>query len=29
VVARMIELLLAGRTLPNGRLGRVLEVGTG
>jgi protein-L-isoaspartate(D-aspartate) O-methyltransferase len=29
VVARMIELLLAGRTLPDGRLGRVLEVGTG
>jgi protein-L-isoaspartate(D-aspartate) O-methyltransferase len=29
VVARMIELLLAGRTLPNGRLGRVLEIGTG
>jgi protein-L-isoaspartate(D-aspartate) O-methyltransferase len=25
----MIELLLAGRTLPNGRLGRVLEIGTG
>lgn len=29
VVARMIELLLAGRTGPDGRLGRVLEVGTG
>lgn len=29
VVARMIELLLAGRTNANGRLGRVLEVGTG
>jgi protein-L-isoaspartate(D-aspartate) O-methyltransferase len=29
VVARMIELLLAGRTQANGRLGRVLEVGTG
>jgi protein-L-isoaspartate(D-aspartate) O-methyltransferase len=29
VVARMIELLLAGRTDPNGRLGRVLEIGTG
>lgn len=29
VVARMIELLLAGRTDANGRLGRVLEVGTG
>jgi protein-L-isoaspartate(D-aspartate) O-methyltransferase len=29
VVARMIELLLAGRTAAGGRLGRVLEVGTG
>ena len=29
VVARMVELLLAGRTLPDGRLGRVLEIGTG
>ncbi|HEY8359965.1 MAG TPA: protein-L-isoaspartate O-methyltransferase, partial [Ramlibacter sp.] len=29
VVARMIELLLAGRTDADGRLGRVLEVGTG
>lgn len=29
VVARMIELLLAGRRDANGRLGRVLEVGTG
>lgn len=29
VVARMIELLLAGRTDAAGRLGRVLEVGTG
>lgn len=29
VVARMIELLLAGRTDANGKLGRVLEVGTG
>jgi protein-L-isoaspartate(D-aspartate) O-methyltransferase len=29
VVARMIELLLAGRREANGRLGRVLEVGTG
>ena len=29
VVARMIELLLAGRTGADGRLGRVLEVGTG
>lgn len=29
VVARMIELLLAGRTDAHGRLGRVLEVGTG
>jgi len=29
VVARMIELLLAGRTNADGRLGRVLEVGTG
>jgi protein-L-isoaspartate(D-aspartate) O-methyltransferase len=29
VVARMIELLLAGRTQADGRLGRVLEVGTG
>jgi len=29
VVARMIELLLAGRTDASGRLGRVLEVGTG
>jgi len=29
VVARMIELLLAGRTGGDGRLGRVLEVGTG
>ena len=29
VVARMIELLLAGRTLADGRLGRVLEIGTG
>jgi protein-L-isoaspartate(D-aspartate) O-methyltransferase len=29
VVARMIELLLAGRTGAGGRLGRVLEVGTG
>lgn len=29
VVARMIELLLAGRTDASGRLGRVLEIGTG
>ncbi|MGE4242561.1 MAG: protein-L-isoaspartate(D-aspartate) O-methyltransferase [Ramlibacter sp.] len=29
VVARMIELLLGGRRGANGRLGRVLEVGTG
>jgi protein-L-isoaspartate(D-aspartate) O-methyltransferase len=29
VVARMIELLLAGRTDARGKLGRVLEVGTG
>ncbi|MCG2592606.1 protein-L-isoaspartate(D-aspartate) O-methyltransferase [Ramlibacter sp. XY19] len=29
VVARMIELLLAGRTDAQGKLGRVLEVGTG
>jgi protein-L-isoaspartate(D-aspartate) O-methyltransferase len=29
VVARMIELLLAGRTDTQGRLGRVLEIGTG
>jgi protein-L-isoaspartate(D-aspartate) O-methyltransferase len=29
VVARMVELLLAGRTLADGRLGRVLEIGTG
>lgn len=29
VVARMIELLLGGRTGPGGRLGRVLEIGTG
>ena len=29
VVARMIELLLAGRTHADGRLGRVLEIGTG
>ena len=29
VVARMIELLLAGRTDASGKLGRVLEVGTG
>ena len=29
VVARMIELLLGGRTDARGRLGRVLEVGTG
>jgi protein-L-isoaspartate(D-aspartate) O-methyltransferase len=29
VVARMIELLLAGRTGADGRLGRVLEIGTG
>lgn len=29
VVARMIELLLGGRTDAQGRLGRVLEVGTG
>jgi protein-L-isoaspartate(D-aspartate) O-methyltransferase len=29
VVARMIELLLAGRTDAQGRLGRVLEIGTG
>jgi protein-L-isoaspartate(D-aspartate) O-methyltransferase len=29
VVARMIELLLGGRTGADGRLGRVLEVGTG
>lgn len=29
VVARMIELLLAGRTNDDGRLGRVLEIGTG
>lgn len=29
VVARMIELLLGGRRDPDGRLGRVLEIGTG
>ncbi|RYY54783.1 MAG: protein-L-isoaspartate(D-aspartate) O-methyltransferase [Comamonadaceae bacterium] len=29
VVARMIELLLGGRTGGDGRLGRVLEIGTG
>lgn len=29
VVARMIELLLGARTRPDGRLGRVLEIGTG
>jgi protein-L-isoaspartate(D-aspartate) O-methyltransferase len=29
VVARMIELLVAGRTAADGRLGRVLEIGTG
>jgi protein-L-isoaspartate(D-aspartate) O-methyltransferase len=29
VVARMIELLVAGRAGPDGRLGRVLEIGTG
>jgi protein-L-isoaspartate(D-aspartate) O-methyltransferase len=29
VVARMIELLLGGRREPDGRLGRVLEIGTG
>jgi len=29
VVARMIELLLAGTREPSGRLGRVLEIGTG
>ena len=29
VVARMIELLLGGRTAAGGRLGRVLEIGTG
>jgi len=29
VVARMVELLLAGRTDAQGRLGRVLEIGTG
>jgi protein-L-isoaspartate(D-aspartate) O-methyltransferase len=29
VVARMIELLLGGRTDASGRLGRVLEIGTG
>jgi protein-L-isoaspartate(D-aspartate) O-methyltransferase len=29
VVARMIELLLGGRTGADGRLGRVLEIGTG
>ncbi|MBI5274949.1 MAG: protein-L-isoaspartate(D-aspartate) O-methyltransferase [Burkholderiales bacterium] len=29
VVARMIELLMAGQRTPGGRLGRVLEVGTG
>jgi protein-L-isoaspartate(D-aspartate) O-methyltransferase len=29
VVARMIELLLGGRTTAGGRLGRVLEIGTG
>lgn len=29
VVARMIELLLGGRTAADGRLGRVLEIGTG
>jgi len=29
VVARMIELLLGGRTASDGRLGRVLEIGTG
>src|SRR3954447_19165356 len=29
VVARMIELLLAGRPIASGKLGRVLEIGTG
>jgi protein-L-isoaspartate(D-aspartate) O-methyltransferase len=29
VVARMVELLLGGRREPTGRLGRVLEIGTG
>ncbi len=29
VVARMIELLLGGSTSPSGKLGRVLEIGTG
>ena len=29
VVARMVELLLAGQPNPSGKLGRVLEVGTG
>ena len=29
VVARMLELLLGGRREPSGRLGRVLEIGTG
>ncbi|AMO24724.1 hypothetical protein GCM10027034_09360 [Ramlibacter solisilvae] len=29
VVARMIELLLAGRREPSGKLGRVLDIGTG
>ena len=29
VVARMIELLLGGKREPSGRLGRVLEIGTG
>ena len=29
VVARMVELLLGGRTGADGRLGRVLEIGTG
>jgi protein-L-isoaspartate(D-aspartate) O-methyltransferase len=29
VVARMIELLLGGRREPSGKLGRVLEIGTG
>lgn len=29
VVARMIELLLGGRRQPSGKLGRVLEIGTG
>ena len=29
VVARMIELLLGGRKEPSGKLGRVLEIGTG